>query len=80
MILTIQEAADYRNGTINKRLFNKLMSVVDFENYLFRYCRIIEDVRNEENNIRYTTFSIFNYHATVIMQNGEFVKISYKKI
>lgn len=80
MILSIQESTDYRNGTINKRLFNKLMSAVDFENYLFRYCQIIADIRNEDDNSRYTTFSIFNYHATVTTQNGEFVKISYKKI
>jgi len=82
MVLTTKQAEQFKNGTITKSLFLKVMFTVDFEDYLYRYCKIVNDFRNEYlgNYYRTTSFSIFNYHAIVYMVNGECERIEYTKI
>lgn len=82
MVLSIKEAEEYNDGKLSKRTFLKVMHVVDFENYLYRYCKIVNDFKDEYlgDFYRVTNFQIFNYHAIVYMKNGECEKIEYTKI
>jgi hypothetical protein len=79
MILTLKQSEQLRNGTLTKPNFNKLVDTLDFEDYLYRYCNIKNDTRNEILNTRETTFKAFNYTVVVLMQNGKCVKYSYSK-
>jgi hypothetical protein len=82
MVLTKNQAEQFNNGKLTKSTFLKVMYTVDFENYLYRYCKIVDDFKNEYlgNFYRITSFSIFNYHVIVHMKNGECEKIEYTKI
>ena len=78
MVLTEQEAQEYNNGKLSLKTFKKVMHCVDFEKYLFRYCKIINDFRPSETE-RETVFNIFGYTITVFSCLGETIKINYKK-
>lgn len=82
MVLTKIQADQFKNGTLTKSNFKKVMFTVDFENYLYRYCKIVNDFRNEYlgDNYRITNFSIYNYHIIVTMKNGECEKIDFTTI
>lgn len=82
MVLTPKQAEQFKNGTLTKSTFLKVMYTVDFEDYLYRYCKIVNDFRNEYlgNFYRITSFSAFGYHIIVTMINGECDKIEYTKI
>jgi hypothetical protein len=82
MVLTKTQAEQFKNGTLTKSNFKKVMHTVDFEDYLYRYCRIVNDFRNEYlgNFYRITNFSVFNYHIIVTMVNGEFQKMDITTI
>jgi len=82
MVLTKTQAEQFKNGTLTKSNFKKVMHTVDFEDYLYRYCKIVNDFRNEYlgNFYRITNFSVFNYHIIVTMVNGEFEKMDITTI
>lgn len=82
MVLSIKEAEELNNGKLSKRTFLKVMYTIDFEKYLYKYCKIVNDFRNEYlgDFYRITNFNIFNYHVIVYMKNGECEKIEYTKI
>ena len=82
MVLTKIQAEQFKNGTLTKSNFKKVLYTVDFENYLYRYCKIVNDFRNEYlgNFYRITNFSVFNYHIIVTMVNGEFEKMDITTI
>jgi hypothetical protein len=82
MVLTKIQAEQFKNGTLTKSNFKKVLHTVDFEDYLYRYCKIVNDFRNEYlgNFYRITNFSVFNYHIIVTMVNGEFQKMDITTI
>jgi hypothetical protein len=82
MVLTKTQAEQFKNGTLTKSNFKKVLYTVDFEDYLYRYCKIVNDFRNEYlgNFYRITNFSVFNYHIIVTMVNGEFDKMDITTI
>lgn len=82
MVLTVKEAEQFNTGTLTLRTFKKVMHTVDFEDYLYKYCKILNDFRNEYlgNFHRVTNFSLHGYHIIVYMINGECDKIEYTKI
>jgi hypothetical protein len=80
MILTSKESEMYNYGKINKTLFKKLMFTVGFENYLYRYCVIVNDYRNENFNTRETEFNLFGYSINVFMINGICDEIKYREL
>ena len=82
MVLTKIQAEQFKNGTLTKSNFKKVMYTIDFEHYLYRYCKIVNDFRNEYlgNFYRITNFSVFNYHIIVTMVNGEFEKMEITTI
>jgi hypothetical protein len=82
MVLTKIQAEQFKNGTLTKSNFKKVLYTVDFENYLYRYCKIVNDFRNEYlgNFYRITNFSVFNYHIIITMVNGEFDKMDVTTI
>ena len=82
MVLTKTQAEQFKNGTLTKSNFKKVLYTVDFEDYLYRYCRIVNDFRNEYlgNFYRITNFSVFNYHIIITMVNGEFDKMDVTTI
>jgi hypothetical protein len=82
MVLTKIQAEQFKNGTLTKSNFKKVLHTVDFEDYLYRYCKIVNDFRNEYlgNFYRITNFSVFNYHIIVTMVNGEFDKMDITTI
>ena len=61
---------------------DSLLNTVDFEQYLFKYCKILNDFRNEYlgDFYRITSFHLHGYHIIVNMKNGECEKIEYTKI
>ena len=82
MVLTVKQAEEFKSGKLSKKTFLKVMYTVDFEKYLFRYCKIVNDFRNEYlgNFYRITSFNLHGYHIIVHMTNGECEKIEYTKI
>ncbi len=82
MVLTKTQAEQFKNGTLTKSNFKKVLHTVDFEDYLYRYCKIVNDFRNEYlgNFYRITNFSVFNYHIIVTMVNGKFQKMDVTTI
>jgi hypothetical protein len=82
MVLTKIQAEQFKNGTLTKSNFKKVLYTVDFENYLYRYCKIVNDFRNEYlgNFYRITNFSVYNYHIIITMVNGEFDKMDVTTI
>ena len=79
MVLTTKQAEQFKSGTLTQRNFSKLINTIDFEDYLYRYCKIVNDFRNEYlgDHYRITNFSVFNYHIIVTMKNGEVEKFCY---
>lgn len=77
MVLTTRQAEQYLSGKLPKGIFIKLLPTIDFENYLYRYCRIDSDIRDEINNTRYTTFIHYGIKIVVTMQNGILENITY---
>ena len=47
MVLTHTQAEQFKSGTLTKTNFKKVMHTIDFEDYLYRYCKIVNDFRNE---------------------------------
>ncbi len=79
IVLTKKQAEQYNNGLLTKSLFKKLLFTEEFENYLYRYCKIINDFRTENNTVRETTFLQYNIEVTVFMKLGICEKVSYKE-
>jgi len=79
MVLTPAQSEQFKSGTLTKSNFSKLINTYEFENYLYRYCKIVNDFRNEYlgDFYRITNFSVFNYHIIVTMKNGECEKFNY---
>jgi len=82
MVLTAKQTEQFKNGTLTKSTFLKVMYTVDFEDYLYRYAKIVDDFRNEYlgNFYRVTSFVLFGYYIIVKMVNGECESIDYTKI
>ena len=82
MVLTKTQAEEYQNGTLSKKNFLKVINTVDFEDYLYRYCKITNDIRTEYLGVFYreTTFIIYSFKIILTMENGKFSKLIYSKI
>lgn len=74
MVITTSQAEEIKNGNISKTTLLKIWNTYDFENYLFRYAKIIKDKREEL--YRYTTFLIHGIEITTEMHKGECISIS----
>ena len=79
MVLTERQVGQYKGGTLSASMFVKMLGTVGFEDYLFRYCTIVEDVRSERSNTRTTTFEAHGYKVVVDMMNGECTGLRYSK-
>ena len=79
MVLNAKQTEQFKSGTLTKSNFSKLVNTIDFEDYLYRYCKIVNDFKNEYlgDFYRITNFSVYNYHIIVTMKNGECEKIDY---
>ena len=82
MVLTHTQAEQFKSGTLTKTNFKKVMHTIDFEDYLYRYCKIVNDFRNEYlgDFYRITNFSVHGYHIILTMKNGEFDKMDITQI
>ena len=79
MVLNAIQTEQFKSGTLTRNNFFKLINTYDFEEYLFRYCKIVTDERKEYLNdfYRYTTFLVFNTKINLQMKNGNFYQLTY---
>ena len=79
MVLTIKQAEQFKNGKLTRSNFFKLINTYEFEDYLFRYCKIVSDKREEYLNSFYrnTTFLVFEREINLELINGKFNKLTY---
>lgn len=73
-VLTQKEAKQFKEGKLTKRTLLKVWDTIQFEDYLFRYCKIVNNEHEDLN--RYTTFLIHGIHLKVHLYKGECLSVT----